>query len=106
MFRSLVFVVSWILFSGCVTRGQDFTSDVSWIKSGVTSKSEFDRRMGKPFSVGHASGKPTWTYGYYHFQLFGSSFSKELKLYWDDNTLSNFSFETSFPDDVRMKTTL
>lgn len=87
--------------SGCVTNGQDFRSDVSWIKEGQTKKSDVQMLLGEPFSVGNAGGKPTWTYGYYRYKLFGKSYQKELKLYWrPDGSVDTFSFSSSFPTDT------
>ena len=52
--------------------------------------------------VGNSGGTPTWTYGYYRYKLVGVSSTKELKLYWNpDQTVRNFSFNSSFPEDVR-----
>ena len=91
--RIALVVLAFVLTS-CVTQGHN----------GATTKIEVDRILGKPFSVGHASGKPTWTYGYYQYKVFGASYTKELKLYWDENnTVSNFSFTSSFPDDIKSK---
>ena len=101
--RIALVVLAFVLTS-CVTQGHNFSSNINWIKNGATTKIEVDRILGKPFSVGHASGKPTWTYGYYQYKVFGASYTKELKLYWDENnTVSNFSFTSSFPDDIKSK---
>lgn len=87
---------------GCATKGKDFVSDVSWIKTGVTKQEDVRLVLGSPYQVGFASGYPTWTYGYYKYRLVGESPTKELKFYWNpDGTVQNFAFTSSFNDDVR-----
>ena len=88
--------------SSCATRGTSFPSDVTWIEEKVTLKSDVKNLLGVPYQVGYASGKPTWIYGYYQYKLFGDSYTKELKFYWNrDGTVSNFAFTSSFPSDVK-----
>ncbi|SMF78838.1 outer membrane protein assembly factor BamE domain-containing protein [Pseudobacteriovorax antillogorgiicola] len=91
------------LSTSCVTRGENFSSDYAWIKENKTKKADVQKVLGQPFAVGYSSGRPTWTYGYYKFRLFGESQTKELKLYWEDDTVDSFSFNSSFKED-RMKT--
>lgn len=87
--------------SGCVTNGEDFPSDLTWIKEGVTKKTDVKSLLGEPYSVGNSAGKPAWTYGYYRYKLVGKSTQKELKFYWNpDDTVSTFSFTSSFPEDI------
>lgn len=87
--------------TGCVTNGDEFRSETSWIKEGVTKQSDVKMLMGEPYSVGNSSGKPTWTYGYYRYRLFGKSHQKEMKFYWNpDGTVSHYSYTSSFPGDT------
>lgn len=89
-----------IPLSGCVTAGNDFKSETSWLKEGHTKQEDVRMVLGDPRSVGHSLGKQTWTYGYYRYFLVGDSYTKELKLYWEPNgSLSHYSFSSSFPDD-------
>lgn len=98
-------MVSLYLFSvltSCVTRGDVFSSDYSWIKKGKTTQQDVQRLLGEPFLVGHNSGHPTWTYGHYKYRLIGESHTKELTFYWDDQgRVDNFVFKSSFPEDRR-----
>lgn len=88
--------------TGCVTNGDNFRSDTSWVKENQTKQADVRMLLGEPYSVGNAGGKPTWTYGFYRYKLFGKSFQKELKLYWNpDGTVDNYSFNSSFPDDTK-----
>ncbi|MGE0172972.1 MAG: hypothetical protein AB7T49_09310 [Oligoflexales bacterium] len=96
-----------VLLVGCVTRGRDFPSDLNWIKVKQTSQSDVASTMGEPYEVGSSSGTPTWTYGYYKFQLFGESYTKELKFYWDpESKIRDYSFTSSFPKDRQRSTQL
>lgn len=87
--------------TACVTNGDDFPSELTWIKEGVTKKADVKTLLGEPYSVGSYSGKPSWTYGYYYYKLVGKSNQKELKFYWNpDDTVASYSFTSSFPDDI------
>ncbi|MBC7531934.1 MAG: hypothetical protein H7318_10180 [Oligoflexus sp.] len=87
---------------GCVTRGQDFSSDINWVQKSKTTQPEVEKYLGAPTSVGNSGGVPTWTYGYYDYRLFGDSKTKELKFYWGpDSKVQDFSFNSSFPEDRR-----
>jgi len=102
MGKCILLLSSVLIMGGCVTRGKDFSTDITWIKKDVTKKTDVRTMLGEPFQVGFASGKPTWTYGLYKHTLFGSSNTKELKLYWNpDGSVGNYSFSSSFPDDVK-----
>lgn len=90
-----------ISITGCVTNGDDFPSDLTWIKEGITKKSDVKSLLGEPYSVGNSAGKPSWTYGYYYYKLIGKSNQKELKFFWNpDDTVSTFSFTSSFTEDI------
>lgn len=93
------------LVSACVTRGKDFSSDLSWIRKNQTTQAEVQRLLGAPTAVGNSGGTPTWTYGFYNYRLFGESATKELKLYWTpDYKVSDFSFNSSMAEDKRRYT--
>lgn len=91
-----------LMQQACVTRGEVFSSDYSWIEEGKTSQKDMLSRLGEPFHVGYSAKRPTWTYGYYSFRLVGESSTKELTVYWDDDGLvDSFSFKSSFPEDKK-----
>jgi outer membrane protein assembly factor BamE (lipoprotein component of BamABCDE complex) len=101
LFASLALV---FVTAGCVTNGQDFPTNVEWIKIGETKREDVRMLLGDPYSVGNSSGKQTWTYGYYRSKLMGKSLSKELKFYWnEDGTVANYSLNSSFPGDIGKK---
>jgi len=80
--------------------GEDFSSDLSWIKPNVTNQKDIQALLGTPYKVGSASGTPTWTYGFYRFSLVGESHTKELKFYWTpEKKVADYSFSSSFPAD-------
>ncbi len=100
--KSLLFLSILTVFAlqtACVTRGRDFSSDLSWVKKNQTTQTDVSRLLGAPTAVGNTGGIPTWTYGFYDYRLFGESETKELKFYWNGEKLQDFSFNSSFPQD-------
>ena len=94
----LLFAISAV---ACVTKGRNFTADLSWIKKEKTSQQDVLMVLGTPFMVGSSSGVQTWSYGLYHYRIVGRSYVKELKFFWnDDKTVREYSFQSSFPDDL------
>lgn len=101
MAKGLLAIVVFSSTASCVTNGEDFPSDTSWIKEGVTKKSDVKQILGEPYAVGNVGGRPAWTYGYYYYKIVGKSTQKELKFYWKENdTVDSYSFNSSFPDDI------
>lgn len=99
--RALLCVLAALtVLSGCVTRGENFNSNTSWIKVDQTSQVDVSVKLGRPYIVGNSSGVPTWTYGFYKHSLFGTSMIKELKFYFNKaKKVSRFTFSSSFPED-------
>ncbi len=103
--RLFLTMMTTVFLGGCVTRGKDFSSDLSWLRKNQTSQSEVQRLLGAPTAVGSSGGTPTWTYGFYNYRVFGESATKELKLYWTpDYKVGDFSFNSSMPEDKRRYT--
>ncbi|MBP9707782.1 MAG: outer membrane protein assembly factor BamE [Oligoflexales bacterium] len=101
---NILALLAFVSVSGCVTNGQYFPSDLSWIKSDETTQQNVRSILGAPHSVGSSGGTPTWTYGYYVYKLFGTSRTKELKFYWHpDARVKTYSFNSSFPDDTKIQ---
>lgn len=104
--KTLLSVSVFLLFAltsltGCFTSGREFQSDTTWLKEGVTKQDDVKRLLGDPFMVGNSSGTPTSTWAYYRYELFGGSFAKELKVYWNpDHTVRSYNFSSNFADDL------
>lgn len=90
-----------IALSGCITIGSPFDSDdFSWITRNKTTKDDVYDELGEPFRTGVDSGKQTWTYGYYKYTLFGSTRTKDIIIYFNNNgTVDSYVFNTGFPDE-------
>lgn len=101
LIRKICFIILPFAMVGCVTRGQNFSSDTSWLDQTHPSQGQVKKIMGPPYKVGSSNGIPTWTYGFYKHQLFGDSATKELKIYWDKSAnVKTYSFSSSFKDDT------
>jgi len=86
---------------GCATIGKNFdSSQLSWLKSSETTKSQVLEKLGQPWRVGLDSGDQTWTYGYYEYRAFSDSNSKDLVLHFTpDGVVKTYTLSTSFPDE-------
>ena len=103
MYRSKILIVLIMLIVGCscLAVGKYFNSDdLSWIIKNQTTKEDVFEELGEPFRIGSDSGKLTWTYGYYKYNLNGSTPTKDLTIYFNKNgTVDNYTFYTSFPEE-------
>lgn len=98
LLQTILLVFTLGALSGCVTRGEDFATDLSWIAKKTTTKAEVYQMLGKPMFVGDSSGRPTWTYGFYNYRLIGASKIKELKFYWtEDDRVMHYSYKSTLP---------
>ena len=95
-------LIQMVLFvTSCVTQGREFPTRFDWIKKSKTRQEDAKLVLGDPMFVGATDGSPSWTYGHYKYSLFGASYTKELKFYWNpDRTVNSWSYTSSFPDDV------
>lgn len=90
------------ILASCVTNGREFPSKFDWLKKGKSRYEDVKLMLGDPQYVGSSDGTPSWTYGYYQYKLVGPSYTKELKIYWNqDRTVQSYSFNSSFPSDVQ-----
>ncbi|MDD5772112.1 MAG: outer membrane protein assembly factor BamE [bacterium] len=82
---------------GCATVGRDFAvSEVNKIQTGKTTLSEVRSMFGSPWRVGIENGKKIWTYGKYHYRLFGETSTKDLVIVFDDKgTVESYTFNTT-----------
>ena len=100
--KKILCVSSLLLVSltSCLTVGAQFPSSVNWIKSNSTTRAEIEKAFGPPFRVGYDSGFKTYSYGYYKYSAFTDSQTKDLTVRFNsNNTVSSYTFSSSFPDD-------
>ncbi len=100
----LALVVSLILsLSACATIGHDFpASKVYDIQIGKTTQAEIQDMFGRPWRVGIDDGKPTWTYGSYHYSAFGEARTKDLVVRFDaNNVVTSYTFNTTDAAEIR-----
>ncbi len=95
-------VAAVLVVSGCLSVGRDFPAEpVSQIQLGVTSQGDLRRMFGSPFRIGVENGEATWTYGHYHYSLFGSTTTRDLVLRFDARGIvTSYSYNATAPDDA------
>jgi hypothetical protein len=85
---------------GCLTVGDDFTSEVTWIQANKTTRKEIEAKVGEPFRVGYDTGLLTFTYGFYRYSVFRPTRTKDLTVRFNkDGTVNSYSFASSFDED-------
>jgi len=87
----------------CMTVGEDFAvGKVSHIEIGRTTQADLTRMLGEPWRVGLEDGQRTWTWGYYKYNLFGASQTRDLVVRFDDKgVVRSFTFNSTWPEDVQ-----
>ncbi len=100
---TLLFLIVVASLSACATVGRDFpAAKVYDIQIGKTSQEDIRAMFGPPWRVGIEDGKPTWTYGKYHYSAFGETRTKDLVIRFDvNNIVRSYTFNTSDPGDVK-----
>ena len=89
-----------LLLPGCLTVGNEFSSQVNWISTGHTTRPELEKKIGQPFRVGYDSGLLTYTYGFYRYSVFRPTRTKDLVIrFKSDGTVESYSFGSSFDED-------
>lgn len=92
--------LSLISLTGCLTIGEEFSSEVKWIAPQKTTKVEVQKNLGGPFRVGYDSGLLTYTYAYYRYSAFRAARTKDLTVRFNsDGTVQSYSFASSFDED-------
>jgi outer membrane protein assembly factor BamE (lipoprotein component of BamABCDE complex) len=88
---------------GCMTVGDDFAvGKVTSIKIGSTTKNDVRSMLGEPWRTGLEDGQPTWTYGYYKYNVLGASQTRDLVVRFDDKgVVRSYTFNSTYPEDVR-----
>ena len=92
--------LSSFMFS-CVSLGQNFPSQTSWLKKNETQQKDVKLVLGEPYAIGDSGGIQTWSYFFYKYHLWFKNEHKELKIYWNnDNSVKNYQFTSSFSSDL------
>ena len=88
---------------GCMTVGDDFAvGKVTSIEIGSTTKQDVRSMLGEPWRTGLEDGQPTWTYGYYKYNLLGASQTRDLVVRFDDKgVVRSYTFNSTYPEDVQ-----
>jgi len=95
-------LVAVFTFQGCATVGVPFRfRGPESVRVGKTTESDIVALYGKPFRIGFENGLRKWTYGYYHYKLFGDSETKDLDVTFDKNgVVTDYTYSSSNPDEV------
>lgn len=89
-----------LVTQGCLTVGDDFTSEITWIERDKTTRQEIESKVGQPFRVGYDTGLLTYTYGFYRYSVFRPTRTKDLTVRFNkDGTVNSYSFASSFDED-------
>ncbi len=85
------------VFAGCATVGKDFaTHKVDQINIGETTRNDIEAMFGAPWRTGVEDGKPTWTYGKYHWSAFGDAETTDLVVRFNpDGTVASYVYNTT-----------
>jgi hypothetical protein len=98
----LIFLMSFSLvtLSGCLTVGDEFTSEVSWIEKDRTTRKDVEAKFGSPFRTGYDTGLLTYTYAFYRYSVFRPARTKDLTVRFNSTgTVNSYSFASSFDED-------
>lgn len=88
--------------TGCLTVGDEFTSEVTWIQKDTTTRKEIEGKIGQPFRVGYDTGLLTYTYAFYRYSVFRPTRTKDLTVRFNkDGTVNSYSFASSFDEDKK-----
>jgi hypothetical protein len=94
---SITTFLSASLLAGCVSMGHEFpTSQVASIRIGETSQNDIFTTFGTPWRTGLENGMKTWTYGDYHYSLFGNGSTEDLVIKFDrQGVVASYVFNTT-----------
>ncbi len=95
--RIFILLVVTGLVSGCATVGKDFPAGrVMEIQIGKTTINDVQAIFGPPWRVGSENGMKTWSYGRYHYSLFGDPSTQDLVVRFDSGGIvRSYNFNTT-----------
>lgn len=90
--------------AGCLNVGEPFPVDpVKKIEIGVTTRDDIRQMFGDPWRTGVEDGLRTWTYGRYHYSLFGAAATRDLVVRFDGSgVVGSYSFNSTHPEDASL----
>ena len=89
-----------VAMTGCLTVGDEFNSEVSWIQKDTTTRAQVTAKIGEPFRTGYDTGLLTYTYAFYRYSVFRPTRTKDLTVRFNPNgTVQSYSFASSFDED-------
>jgi hypothetical protein len=98
--RVALLLIGALVSTGCITVGEEFASEVTWIQSGKTTRAELDAKMGAPFRMGYDDGQFSYTYAFYRYSVFRPTRTKDLVVrFRPDGTVASYTFSSSFAED-------
>jgi outer membrane protein assembly factor BamE (lipoprotein component of BamABCDE complex) len=85
---------------GCISVGRHFPEQaVSQLQVGQTTQQQVLETFGPPWRTGVDSGQRTWTYGYYHYSLFGAPQARDLVIKFDSRGIvSSYNYNATTRD--------
>jgi hypothetical protein len=91
-----------VVLGGCATIGHPFpTHAVSQIQMNRTTQEEARSLFGEPWRTGVEDGLRTWTYGNYHYSLFGRARTRDLVLRFNDQgVVVSYTFNSTEQEDL------
>lgn len=94
---AIVITLGTFLIVGCATIGRNFdATQVKSISLGKTTQNEIRSMFGTPWRTGIEDGKETWTYGRYHYSIFGEPQARDLVIRYDDHgTVISYTYNTT-----------
>jgi hypothetical protein len=89
--------IATFIIAGCANVGHDFpTARITEIHINETTQEQLRGMFGPPWRVGIEDGKVTWTYGRYHYSLFGDATTKDLVVRFNEKGIvTSYTFNTS-----------
>ena len=90
----LVWLLFYVVVSGCLSMGRDFSTEpVGKIENNVTTEKDIFGYFGEPVRRGLENGYETWTYSYQYYELGQLSEFKDLYVVFNkDKTVRTYSF--------------
>jgi hypothetical protein len=89
---------------GCMNVGREFPVEpVRKIEIGKTTQRDVRGMFGEPWRTGIEDGERTWTYGRYHYSLFGEAVTRDLVVRFDGRgVVTSYTFNSTHAEDAEL----